>query len=115
MKSENLSDTQIRSNLRGVLTKHSIDMSKTQFVCAKGIVRMLGELQRQGQNAGAPITPTQLEALEHEIGATRGVKRVHYDLRNFQRAESGHWRPIEGAISKRKQSEARSASAEELY
>jgi len=84
-----LTDTQIRANLRTVLTRHGIDPNKTSFVCARGIVRLLGDLEHQGKHSAKPVDAGEVEAIEQELQRVRGVKRVHMDLRSWRRRDDG--------------------------
>jgi len=88
---ENLSDTQIRANLRNVMNHHKVDLNKTSFVCARGVVRMVGELAKQQAFSGQELNSSDVELLERDIANQRGVVRVHMELKNWLRAESGTW------------------------
>ena len=89
---DDLSDTQIRCDLRSVLTEHGFDPNRTNFICAQGVVRLLGELLAARD---APVQPAQVESLEHEIRRNRGVQRVHFHPTNFERLPSGQWKPVD--------------------
>ncbi len=86
-----VNDTHVRAELRSVMTRHRLDLTKTSFVCARGIVRMMGELRRQREYAAHPIHHTDVEALEQEMSRVRGVVRIHMDLQDWQRDGSGQW------------------------
>jgi hypothetical protein len=90
---DNLSDTQIRANLRGVLTESGIDANKTAFTCAGGIVRMLGKLLGIGDRE---VGSNQVADLEQVIRRSRGVQRVHFNLDNWEREPAGTWKLIKG-------------------
>lgn len=95
-----LSDTQIRADLRSVLTESGIDPNKTSFICARGVVRLLGEiLELHTQD---PVQPTKIDELEQSIRNTKGVKRVHFNLTNWERVGSGKWVPT-GAEARKEQ------------
>jgi len=98
---DRLSDTQIRAGLRNTLVRHRIDLNKTSFVCARGVVRMIGELLHQREYANAPVRPVEVEALERDLNHVRGVQRVHFDLSNWDRLDSGEWRSAESDVSSR--------------
>ncbi|MCP3915752.1 MAG: hypothetical protein GY711_09370 [bacterium] len=88
-----LSDTQIRANLRTILAEAGIDPNQTAFTCTSGIVRLLGELMSiQGS---AAVRPAQIDDLETSIKKTRGVQRVHLNLKNWERVGTGQWAPVE--------------------
>ena len=86
-----VNDTQVRAELRSVMTRHRMDLNKTSFVCARGIVRMMGELRRQQEHSAHPIHHTDVEALELDMSKVRGVVRIHMDLKEWQRDGSGQW------------------------
>lgn len=89
-----VSDTQVRANLRAVLTRHRVDLSKTSFFCARGVVRMLGELRRHGAGSSTGVALGELEAIEHDIQGLQGVTRVHFDLSNWNKLSNGQWKPV---------------------
>ena len=86
---DNLNDTQIRANLRSVLTESGIDANKTSFTCTGGIVRMLGKLLGIGD---AEVRGSQVDELERSIRRSRGVQRVHFNLENWEREPTGEWK-----------------------
>ena len=89
---ENLSDTQIRANLRTVMNHHKVDLTKTSFVCTRGIVRMVGELARQQAYGTLPLHANDVELLERDLSCQRGVVRVHMEFKNWLRESSGEWK-----------------------
>jgi len=88
---DKLSDTQIRANLRSVMNHHHVDLNKTSFVCAKGVVRMVGEIAKQQAFAAQALNSNDIEALEKDMTSMRGVVRVHMDLKNWLRQSTGSW------------------------
>lgn len=92
---DNLSDTQIRADLRSVLAEAGIDPNKTSFVCASGVVRVLGELLGIRD---APVQGSQIDDLEQSIRRSRGVQRVHFHPKNFERTPTGEWRAVEREV-----------------
>ena len=89
---ENLSDTQIRANLRSVLAHHKVDLNKTSFVCTRGVVRMVGELEKQQAFATQGLSSGDVESLEQDLSRVRGVIRVHMEFKNWLRETSGSWK-----------------------
>lgn len=89
-----VSDTQVRANLRAVLTRHRIDLSKASFFCARGVVRMLGELRRHGASSATGVELGEIEAIERDIQGLKGVTRVHFDLSNWNKLSNGRWKPV---------------------
>ena len=92
---DRLSDTQIRAGLRNIMSYHRIDLNKTSFICAGGIVRMTGDLQRQAAYGSLPISGLDVESLEKDINRVKGVVRVHMDLRGWRRGAFGEWKMID--------------------
>lgn len=88
------SDTQIRAGLRAVLTRHRVDLNKTSFFCARGIVRMLGQLNHLGAYADRPVELGEVEVIEHELQGVPGVVRVHFDLSNVRKLSNGKWEEV---------------------
>lgn len=88
------SDTQIRADLRMVMTRHRVDLNRTAFSCARGVVRMQGELCRRANTPEAPIDLGEIELLEHELECVKGVARVHFDLANWRRLSTGEWQEV---------------------
>ncbi len=109
-----LNDTQIRANLRTVLAKHRIDMTKTAFICTRGVVRLNGELEHQGAVSSVEMRMGELEAFEHDIQDVRGVQRVYFDLSNWRRLASGQWARIEKRSAKSSRAEASRAVSADL-
>lgn len=91
---ERANDTQIRAGLRSVMARRRLDANATSITCARGIVRMLGELRHQGAFAH-PVGREEVEALENDIRGVRGVVRVHFDLANWRQLADGRWKPVE--------------------
>jgi hypothetical protein len=89
---DDLSDTQIRANLRSVLAEAGIDPNKTTFTCTSGTVRLLGDLL--DIHRGEPVRSAQVSAVESSIRRTKGVRRVHLHLEHWERSPSGEWVPI---------------------
>jgi hypothetical protein len=86
-----LSDTQIRKNLRTLLLEAGIDPDQAALVCAGGIVRVLGELL--AARADRPVKPAQVGELEQSIRRSKGVKQVYFNVRNWERVPTGEWQP----------------------
>ena len=87
------SDQEINCGVRSVLSRHWVDLSKTNFASRRGIVRLMGELRRLGAESSKPLEPQNLEALDSEIKRLRGVDRVHFDLANWRKNSEGEWEP----------------------
>jgi hypothetical protein len=84
-------DHEINRRVRGVLSRHWVDLLSTSFVSRKGIVRVTGDLKRVGPQAGRALESTTLTVLDSEMRRLKGVQRVHFDLANWRRTEDGEW------------------------
>jgi len=93
-----VNDHEINRGVRGVLTRHWVDLSSTNFASRKGIVRLMGELRRIGPDASTALESTNIVAIDAELRRIRGVQRVHLDLANWRRNEDGDWEPIERLV-----------------
>lgn len=91
-KRQQPSDAQIRAELRAVMTRHRLDLSKTSFLCTRGVVRMTGELQRLRAYGNHPVVSSDVELLEQDLARVRGVVRVYIDVKSWQREVCGVWR-----------------------
>lgn len=84
-------DHEINRGVRGVLSRHWVDLSSTNFASRQGVVRLMGELRRVGPQSDQALENTNLIALDTELRRLRGVRRVHFDLANWRRNEDGEW------------------------
>jgi len=91
-------DHEIHRGVRGVLTRHWVDLSSTSFVSCKGIVRLMGELKRMGSASNATLESTNIVAIDAELRRLRGVQRVHFDLANWRKSADGEWEPVERQV-----------------
>ena len=80
----NLSDTQIRSDLRSLFVEAGVDPNQASMLCASGVVRVLGDLLRLHDSG--PVGPSQVGELEQSIRRSPGVKRVHFHLDGLEAA-----------------------------
>ena len=85
------SDQEINRGVRGVLSRHWVDLTATNFASRQGVVRLIGELRRVGQRSEESLESTNIVALDAELRKLRGVRRVHLDLSNWRRDEEGQW------------------------
>jgi hypothetical protein len=88
------SDQEINRGVRGVLSRHWVDLTATNFASRQGVVRLIGELRRVGQRSEESLESTNIVALDAELRKLRGVRRVHLDLSNWRRDEEGQWIPV---------------------
>ena len=96
-----VSDFRINSKVRAVLAKHWIDLQSIRFGSFRGVVRLMGELRRLGGGSSSARDEFQLDVLEGEIKRIRGVKRVYFDLVNWERSATGQWREKGGSHAQR--------------
>lgn len=87
-----VADTEIRSEIRSLLTRHRVDQQRLQVRITSGTVRMSGELAYHGSGIQG-MGPASLEALEHDVCLARGVKNAYFDLVNWRRLSTGAWEP----------------------
>jgi len=85
------SDQEINRGVRGILSRHWVDLTATNFASRQGVVRLMGELRRIGQRSEESLESTNIVALDAELRKLRGVRRVHMDLTNWRRDEEGQW------------------------
>jgi hypothetical protein len=88
------SDQEINRGVRGVLSRHWVDLTATNFASRQGVVRLMGELRRIGPRCEESLESTNIVALDAELRRLRGVRRVHLDLSNWRRDEEGAWVPV---------------------
>ena len=109
------SDQDINRGVRGVLARHWVDLTKTNFLSRPGILRMRGEMRRLGAEASSPIQPQVQDTLDQELKRVNGVRTVQYALANWRRGEEGEWHPVGKRKSRRggKESEGDSSEPDE--
>jgi hypothetical protein len=91
-----VSDFQINARVRSVLARHWIDTQRMRIGSFRGTVRLSGELRLICERrTGRKFDGMQLELVVNEIRAICGVSRVHFDLSNWMKSESGKMTPIE--------------------
>jgi len=93
-----ISDTQIRANVRSILTQQHLDIQPLAIASARGVIRVTGELRRSTSGAGA-IRPSTLDDLERELRRVQGVRRVYIEAPNWRRSTNGTWVPVKPAAT----------------
>ena len=99
----NVSDSDIRMDVRSYLAQHRIDTGVVQLHVFGGTVRMSGAVCHLGGKE-QPVPLRTLESLEREIVMTRGVRHAYFDFSNWRRLENGQWEavsPIRQAAGRR--------------
>lgn len=90
-----VSDTDIRADVRSHLARHRVDMQRANFRVNNGTVRMCGELFHLGGHE-QPVSASMVESLERDIASTRGVRHTYFEFENWKRLESGTWEAVQG-------------------
>ena len=84
-------DLELRCGVRNALTRHWIDLTKTNFLVRRGHVELTGEAAVVGAQRGREDTAEALKAVEADVRRLREVKSVHFDFTNWVREDSGQW------------------------
>lgn len=102
-----LSDTQIRSDLRSLFVEAGVDPNRASMLCASGVVRVLGELLSVHNDA--PVPGSKVGELEQSIRRARGVKRVHFHLDAYEQSPTGQWSDVAPRTESERRPDAPSA------
>ncbi len=89
-----VTDTEIRSEIRALVAQHRFDFQRIQFRVAGGTVRVCGELLYLGGVRTARVSGSVIGDFERDISRRPGVKHVSFDLENWRRLASGEWQPV---------------------
>lgn len=84
-------DLELRCGIRNVLTRHWIDLTKTNFFVRRGHVHMSGEISVVGAQRPREDTVEALKAFESDVRRLQEVKSVSFEFTNCVRDESGAW------------------------
>jgi hypothetical protein len=84
-------DLELRGGVRNALTRHWIDLSKTNFLVRRGHVELSGEAAVVGAQRSREDTAQALKAFESDVRRLKEVKSVHFDFTNWVREDSGEW------------------------
>ncbi len=84
-------DLELNCGIRNVLTRHWIDLTKTNFFVRKGHVQMSGEVAVVGTSRPGQETAEALKAFESDVRRLHEVKSVSFEFTNWVRNESGAW------------------------
>ena len=80
---------EINRQVRSVLNRHDIDLTKIDYSCIGGTVYLSGELFKSSEG---DIAPAMIESLFKEIARISGVRNVQSDLQNWNiSAEGNSW------------------------
>lgn len=84
-------DLELTCGIRGVLTRHSLDLTKTSFFARRGHVHMSGEVALIGANRPSDQTAEALKAFESELRRLKEVRTVTFEFTNWVRDDLGGW------------------------
>jgi hypothetical protein len=80
---------EVNRQVRSVLNKYSIDLTRVDYSCIGGTVYLSGELLKALEE---DIAPAVIESLFKEISRLSGVRNVQSDLQNWNiSAEGNSW------------------------
>ena len=89
-------DLELNCGVRGVLSRHWIDLTKTSFFARKGHVHVGGELQMLGEAGAKGSAAEALKATESEIRRLPDVRTVSFGFTNWVRDSAGAWICLDG-------------------
>lgn len=89
-----ISDTDIRGDVRSHLARHRIDMQRIQLRVFNGTVRMCGEVYYLGAQK-QPVPINVIESFERDVASTRGVQYAFFEFDNWRRLSTGEWEAVE--------------------
>jgi len=76
---------EVNRQVRSVLNKYSIDLTRIDYSCIGGTVYLSGELLKTFEE---DIAPAMIESLFKEIAGLSGVRNVQSDLQNWSISSS---------------------------
>ncbi len=80
MKKQETSRFELNKNVRTVLQRSRVDLTKVQFSCMGSKVSMYGVLLKEG---GAEFTAQGIEAMVKEIMSISGIRDLATELANW--------------------------------
>ena len=83
-------DLELNCDIRNALTRHWIDLTKTNFFARRGHVHLSGEAAMVGARP-PEATADALKAFESELRRLREVRSVSFEFTNWVRDEAGVW------------------------
>jgi hypothetical protein len=85
---------EVNRQVRMVLNRHDIDLTRVDYSCIGGTVYLSGELLKANND---DIAPAIVEILFKEIARISGVRNVQSDLQNWNiSTEAGSWQITKG-------------------
>ena len=77
---------EVNRQVRMVLNRHDIDLTRVDYSCIGGTVYLSGELLKADED---DIAPAMIESLFKEIARISGVRNVQSDLQNWSISTEG--------------------------
>ena len=77
---------EVNRQVRMVLNRHDIDLTRIDYSCIGSTVYLSGELLKANEN---DIAPAMVESLFKEISRISGVRNVQSDLQNWSISREG--------------------------
>jgi hypothetical protein len=102
-----ISDLEINTYIRRLLTKKRIDSNKLSYRSQRGCVNVYGELAYVGLKKEADEMPHEIASLEDMIKQIKGVKRVTVEIEGFEKNNAGDWLIQKGGKIKTKDEQVR--------
>lgn len=94
MSSLVLSDLDVNRNVRKALVRHYIDLGNLTLSAIRGHVFLRGALTRLPGAAEALSLPL-LQRIFVDLERTPGVRRISFELSNWEKDSGGGWHPKE--------------------
>jgi hypothetical protein len=83
-----VSDYEINASVRRELTSRKVDMTSIQYRTTNGAIEITGALKFLETKSIAAVQ-AELQILEENLGAIKGVRRVNFDLSDWERNREG--------------------------
>ena len=84
-------DLELNCDIRNALTRHSIDLTKTNFFARRGHVHLSGQASVVGAHRPPEATAGALKAFESELRRLPEVRSISFEFTNWARDETGAW------------------------
>jgi len=96
---------EVNRQVRMVLNRHEIDLTRVDYSCIGGTVYLTGELLKTNED---DIAPSMIESLFKEISRISGVRNVQSDFQNWTISTEGSSWQITKSKKKSRDTGARS-------
>lgn len=96
MRRAQVSDSDIRHDIRSYLARYRIDMTRIRMRVYGGTVRVSGEMYHLGLG-DRPVSLGVLESFERDVIGTAGVRNAFLELDNWKLVEGAGWQAVDGA------------------